>query len=120
VKFLQDKHNGIIGLQDFVNRVLAEPWMEHESEKMEIVAGDYKMGEVRVNEKLIMACDIQEAGGFHAWCVVRAWDLEGRSRLVWAGRLETWGDIQAKAEEFGVESKCVFCDSGRSNQRCVF
>jgi len=112
VKFLQDKHNGIIGLQDFVNRVLAEPWMEHESEKMEIVAGDYKMGEVRMGEKLIMACDIQEAGGFHAWCVVRAWDLEGRSRLVWAGRLETWGDIQAKAEEFGVEHKCVFCDSG--------
>jgi len=112
VKFLQDKYNGILGLQDFVNRVLAEPWMEHEKENLEIKAGDYRMGEVRMGEKLIMACDIQEAGGFHAWSIVRAWDNEGKSRLVWAGRLETWGDIQAKAEEFKVEAKCVFCDSG--------
>ena len=95
-----------------MNRVLAEPWMEHEKENLEIKVGDYRMGEVRMGEKLVMACDIQEAGGFHAWSIVRAWDSEGKSRLVWAGRLETWGDIQAKAEEFGVESKSVFCDSG--------
>ena len=112
VKFLQDKHSGIIGLQDFVNRVLAEPWMEHDQERVEIVPGAYKMGEVRMGEKAIMACDIQEAGGFHAWCVVRAWDLEGKSRLVWAGRLETWGDIKAKADEFNVEPRAVFVDSG--------
>jgi hypothetical protein len=70
------------------------------------------MGEVRMGDKLIMSCDIQEAGGFHAWCVVRAWDLEGKPRLVWAGRLETWGDIKAKQDEFGVEDKCVLIDSG--------
>jgi hypothetical protein len=70
------------------------------------------MGEVRMGDKLIMSCDIQEAGGFHAWCVVRAWDLEGKSRLVWAGRLETWGDIKAKQEEFNVEPKCCLIDSG--------
>ena len=111
VKWLQDKQ-GILGLQDFVNRVLAEPWMEHEKENLEIKVGDYRMGEVRMGEKLVMACDIQEAGGFHAWSIVRAWDSEGKSRLVWAGRLETWGDIQAKAEEFGVKPAAVFCDSG--------
>jgi hypothetical protein len=32
--------------------------------------------------------------------------------MVWFGRLETWGDIQAKAQEFNVEPKCVFVDSG--------
>jgi len=112
VKFLQDKHGGILGLQDFVNRVLAEPWMEHDQEKIEIKPGAYRMGEVRMGEKLIMACDIQEAGGFHAWCIVRAWDAEGKSRLVWAGRLETWGDIKAKQEEYNVEPKCCFIDSG--------
>lgn len=112
VKFLQDKHSGIMGLQDFVNRVLAEPWMEHDQERVEIVPGKYKLGEVNMGEKLIMACDIQEAGGFHAWCVVRAWDMDGKSRLVWAGRLETWGDIKAKADEFNVEPKAVFIDSG--------
>jgi len=112
VKFLQDKHSGIIGLQDFVNRVLAEPWMEHDQERVEIIPGKYKLGEVNMGEKLVMACDIQEAGGFHAWCVVRAWDMDGKSRLVWAGRLETWGDIKAKADEFNVEPKATFIDSG--------
>jgi len=111
VKWLQDK-NGILGLQDFVNRILAEPWLEHETERVEIKPGAYKMGEIRMGEFPVMSCDIQEAGGFHAWAIIRAWDTEGKSRLVWAGRLETWGDIQAKAEEFSVKSAAVFCDSG--------
>ena len=45
------------------------------------------MGEVGMGEFPVMSCDIQEAGGFHAWAIVRAWNTEGKSRLVWAGRL---------------------------------
>jgi phage terminase large subunit GpA-like protein len=112
VKFLQDKYSGIIGLQDFVNRILAEPWLEHEQERIEIKAGGYKMGQVHDGEKSVMAVDVQESGGFHTWAVVRAYDADGKSRMVWAGRLETWGDVAAKADEFRVEPKYVFVDSG--------
>ena len=112
VKFLQDKYAGIVGLQDFINRVLAEPWLEHEQERIEIKAGGYKMGEVREGEKCVMSVDVQESGGFHTWVLVRAYNDEGKSRMVWAGRLETWGDIEAKADEFKVLPKMVFIDSG--------
>jgi len=112
VKFLQDKYAGIVGLQDFINRVLAEPWLEHEQERIEIKAGGYKMGEVREGEKCVMSVDVQESGGFHTWVLVRAYNDEGKSRMVWAGRLETWGDIEAKADEFKVQPKMVFIDSG--------
>ena len=59
-----------------------------------------------------MSVDVQESGGFHTWVLVRAYNDEGKSRMVWAGRLETWGDIEAKAEEFKVLPKMVFIDSG--------
>lgn len=118
VKFLQDKYSGIIGLQDFVNRILAEPWLEHEQERIEIKAGGYNMGEVRDGEKTIMSVDVQESGGFHTWALVRAYNGEGKSRMVWAGRLETWGDVAAKADEFGVEPRCVVIDTGDQTRLC--
>jgi hypothetical protein len=118
VKFLQDKYSGIIGLQDFVNRILAEPWLEHEQERIEIKAGGYNMGEVRDGEKTIMSVDVQESGGFHTWALVRAYNGEGKSRMVWAGRLETWGDVAAKADEFEVEPRCVVIDTGDQTRLC--
>jgi hypothetical protein len=40
--------------------------------------------------------------------------------MVWAGRLETWGDIEAKAEEFKVQPKMVFCDSGDQTREVYY
>jgi hypothetical protein len=112
VKFIQDKYNGLIGLQDFVNRVLAEPWVEQEEEGLEIGSGGYRMGELKDEEKVVMGVDVQEAGGFHTWVVVRAWAEDGKSRLIWAGRIESWGDLREKQLEFKIENDSVFIDSG--------
>ena len=111
VKFLQDK-NSLLGLQDFVNSILAEPWAEQEVQDIEIQAGAYRMNEVRPEETIVMSVDVQESGGFHTWCVVRGWQKNGESRLVWCGKLETWGDVVAKQDEFEIKSTCVFIDSG--------
>ena len=111
VKFLQDK-NSLLGLQDFVNSILAEPWAEQEVQDIEIQVGAYSLKEMRPDEKIIMSVDVQESKGFHTWVVVRGWKSNGESRLIWCGRIESWGDLVALQQEYSIKSTCVFVDSG--------
>lgn len=113
VKFIQDKSNGLIGLQDFVNRVLAEPWVEQEEiEQAGVTLGGYRMGDpAPEGSKIVLTADIQEAGGWHCWAVARAWQPGAGSRLLWCGRLESWDELRAKQLELSVHDEFVFCDS---------
>lgn len=111
VKFLQDK-NSILGLQDFVNRILAEPWLEHEVKQVELRPGSYKLGELRNDEMLVMSIDVQEAGGFHVWAVIRGWTKSGETRLIWCGKLESWGDVTERVFHFNINPRAVFIDAG--------
>lgn len=113
VKFVNDKKS-LVGLQDFVNSVLAQPWVENPEESTDKVEGSgYRMGEVWAEaDRRIISADIQEAKGFHMWVVVRAWKLDGTSRLEWCGRLETWDALRVMQLDWKVDDKMVFVDSG--------
>ena len=80
-QFLSDKKS-VLGLQNFVNSVLAQPWVEIEEEgqDVKISGAGYRMGEQWSEcETRIISADIQEAKGFHMWVVVRGWKRSGVS-----------------------------------------
>ena len=95
-------------LQQFYQKRLALPWNEfHEDFHIETIPGDYLMGEYWENEGNIggvplrfLSVDVQREC-FYA--VVRAWGLDGSSRLMHCEKLHSWDDISTLAERFGVQ-----------------
>ena len=122
VKFLQDKQS-LMGLQDFVNSILAEPWVEDADKEQEVKASasDYMSGD-RWDEAEFsaMTVDVQDAGGRHFWCVIRDWSKDGRSRGRFAGRIETWDDLEKLREEHEIRHTCVFVDSAFASREVYF
>jgi phage terminase large subunit GpA-like protein len=104
-QFLASK-SGLIGLQDFINGALAEPWEEQLSEdERPIALGEYRLREpVTEGEVRMMAVDVQMD---HYWFVCRAFKMDGTSRLVDEGRLQLWEDVEAKVAELEIPAKRV-------------
>lgn len=102
VKFLQDKQS-LLGLQDFVNSILAEPWEEGiADEEQPIQFGEYRLREpAEEGEVRVMGVDVQLD---HFWFVCRAFKKDGSSRLVDEGRLQLWEDVEAKVQELGCDT----------------
>ncbi|HWL53857.1 MAG TPA: terminase gpA endonuclease subunit [Chthoniobacteraceae bacterium] len=106
-------------LKNFIQRRLAQPYEEteiridgddHEPES------DYEIDDPWPDEAhRFMACDRQEKGGIHFVCGIRAFAQDGRSRLLWAGRLESYEDIHIKASEYGLSGPRVAIDSGHES-----
>ena len=104
-------------LQQFYQKRLALPWNEfHEDFHIETTPGDYLMGEYWEEEGNIggvplrfLSVDVQREC-FYA--VVRAWGLDGSSRLMHCEKLHSWDDIATLAARFGVQSNLVFIDCG--------
>jgi len=122
VKFLQDKQS-LMGLQDFVNSILAEPWVEDADKEQEVktAASDYLSGDRwREAEFSAMTVDVQDAGGRHFWAVIRDWSKDGRSRGRFAGRIETWDDLEKLREENEIRPPCVFVDSAFASREVYF
>lgn len=63
-----------------------------------------------------MTVDVQEK---EFWVIIRAWSKTGESRLLWAGRLHTWHDLDAKQAEFKVLPQCVFVDCGNDTNKVI-
>lgn len=61
----------------------------------------------------VMSVDVQQND---FWAVIRAWAKSGESRLLWAGRLVSWGEIRDKQAEFKVAPGAVLVDSGDGNR----
>jgi hypothetical protein len=122
VKFLADKAS-LMGLQDFVNGALAEPWVEDADKEQEVktAASDYLSGD-RWDEAEFsaMTVDVQDAGGRHFWAVIRDWSKDGRSRGRFAGRIETWDDLEKLREEHEIRPPCVFVDSAFASREVYF
>jgi hypothetical protein len=119
VKFLQDK-SSLMGLQDFVNSILAEPWEdEMTGEARPLPPGGYSLREpIEEGTARIMAVDVQMDC---FWYVCRAFAKDGSSKLIDEGRLTTWGDLEFKVQELGLDAprniggtmaKLVVVDSG--------
>lgn len=119
VKFLQDKQS-LMGLQDFVNSILAEPWEEAmTTESRPLTVGEYNLrAPVEEGTARIMAVDVQQ-DCFYFVC--RAFARDGSSKLIDEGRLTTWADLEFKVTELGLDTprniggvlaKLVIVDSG--------
>jgi phage terminase large subunit GpA-like protein len=118
-KFLVSKA-GLIGLQDFINGALAEPWEEQMTdESRPLTIGEYNLrADIEEGTARIMSVDVQQDC---FWFVCRAFAKDGSSRLVDEGRLTTWADLEFKVAELGLDvprniggtmAKLVVVDSG--------
>lgn len=48
----------------------------------------------------------------HFWVILRSWSQKGKSRLIYAGRINYWRDMEALRERYDVHPNFVFVDSG--------
>lgn len=108
VQFLEAKAS-LLGLQSFINGVLAEPWESHEStrERMELITSKMQSDE-KWKKALTVDC---QARAPYFWYVVRAW-TSGHSEAVEAGPLDTWEEIEAVQKSHHIPDVGVFIDSG--------
>ena len=56
-----------------------------------------------------MTVDVQQD---HFWSVIRAFSIEGKSRLLYEGKIETWEALRMLRERMNVLNRCVFVDRG--------
>lgn len=119
-------------LQQFYQKRLALAWREFaEDYRLEIASGSYnsgdawdeeagfnKLGEIIAppfaeNEVIaplrIMSVDVQ-MNCFYL--VVRAWSINGSSRLLWHEKVLTWEDIEEIQKRFRILDNLVFVDAG--------
>ena len=119
-------------LQQFYQKRLALAWREFaEDYRLEIASGSYnsgdawdeeagfnKLGEIisppfAENEVIaplrIMSVDVQ-MNCFYL--VVRAWSINGSSRLLWHEKVLTWEDIEEIQKRFKILDNLVFVDAG--------
>lgn len=119
-------------LQQFYQKRLALAWREFaEDYRLEIASGSYNSGDVwdeeagfnklgeiiappfAENEVIaplrIMSVDVQ-MNCFYL--VVRAWSINGSSRLLWHEKVLTWEDIEEIQKRFKILDNLVFVDSG--------
>ena len=119
-------------LQQFYQKRLALPWKEFADDyRLEIASGSYNSGDVwdeeasfnklgeiiappfAENEVIaplrIMSVDVQ-MNCFYL--VVRAWSIDGSSRLLWHEKVLTWEDIEEIQKRFKILDNLVFVDAG--------
>lgn len=119
-------------LQQFYQKRLALAWREFaEDYRLEIASGCYNSGDVwdeeagfnklgeiiappfAENEVIaplrIMSVDVQ-MNCFYL--VVRAWSINGSSRLLWHEKVLTWEDIEEIQKRFRILDNLVFVDAG--------
>lgn len=95
-------------LTEFFQKAVAEPYSPkkfYATNRLPVeIVSDWPEEHMRC-----LTVDVQET---EFWGVVRAWSKTGESRMLWAGRLVSWGDIRAKQLEFKVPDSAVLVDSG--------
>jgi hypothetical protein len=130
-----DDHGEESKRKDFKQKRLALPWSDDPDDYGgEVLPSGYLMGEewsdeaANFNGKLcpppftdedrtkpmfnrlrFLAVDVQRKGFYG---VVRSWSVEGRSRLVWWGYMDSWEDVRNEQRRWGVPDTFVFVDSG--------
>jgi hypothetical protein len=106
------KRGVMVLLQEFHQKKLALAWREivTDADITKALDTGYKMGETWADEFVrFMTVDVQAT---HFWVVVRAWSKAQESRLVWASRCESWGEVAETQLRHGVQDTRVLVDSG--------
>jgi hypothetical protein len=112
VYFLQKKA-ALLGLQGFINGMLAEPWEEDYGAAR---AGGFPTEEYNPKDPWpdeafrFLSADRQAEDVY--WVMIRAWSKTGKSRRLFFGRLYSEAAIEEKRAEFNVVPDCTVIDSG--------
>lgn len=101
-------------LKEFFQRRMGENWDETEArpyQAEEQVPTGFMAGD-KWDEEInrFMTCDVQASGGRHFISVARAFSKTGKSRVMWAGRIDTYEQIEEKRLELGIHPACVALD----------
>ncbi len=102
--------------RQFIQKRLAQFWVEKvESPTLSTGGEPYSLAAYNDGEKWEgefdrhMRIDVQKG---HFWVSIRVWRIEqgAKSRLIWAGRADTWQTLFTLQERFGVANNRVFID----------
>lgn len=123
LKAQESKRRGMTDpLRQFVQKRLAQSWRaEQETPEINLTAGDYYFadhldGQAIDNEvKRIMAIDRQRD---HFWTTIRAFRIDGSSRLLWAGKVLTVENLRALQNRMRVPNKLTFLDAQYETGQC--
>lgn len=112
----QRKKMNLMPLKQFIQKRLAQSWVEpNERPSMKSATAAYRIADYFNGEKWdkenfrFMTVDVQ---GDHFWVVIRAWSIEGSSRLLYEGKIDEWEGLRMLQERMKVLNRCVFVDRG--------
>ena len=110
------KRLNLAPLRQFIQKRLAQSWVEpNETVSLKGATDAYKMREYFDGEKWedenfrFMTVDVQQD---HFWVVIRAWSIEGKSRLLYEGKIDEWEGLRMLRDRMRVPNRCVFVDRG--------
>lgn len=108
------KRGDIEPLKSFINERLGEPWDEEKNQigqRMVLKTSEYLFAEVdrKFCDFRFFTVDVQMK---ELWGVIRDWKKDGESKLVWAGQIQTWGEVVQLQRKYEVNNWDVFVDSG--------
>jgi hypothetical protein len=103
-------------LRQFIQKRLADFWSDEQEDNRVTLTGsgysvtDYASGEKWDDEFCrFMTIDVQQG---HFWALIRAWSQDGRSRLIWFGKIDTWERLKVIQETYNVENRKTQIDCG--------
>lgn len=103
-------------LKSFIQKRLADFWSdEQEDDRVELTGHGYSVQDYANGEKWeceeyrFMTIDRQQD---HFWIVVRAWAINGDSRLLYFDKVDTWDRLQVTQKRYNVENKMTQIDCG--------
>ena len=110
------KRMNLAPMRQFIQKRLAQSWVEpSETVSLKGATDAYQLKEYFNGEKWeeenfrFMCCDVQQD---HFWVVIRAWSLEGKSRLLYEGKIDEWEGLRMLRDRMKVPNRCVFVDRG--------
>lgn len=93
--------------------LLGEEWLEEAASLNSKIVPPPYTPEQKANAQFqrlrFMAVDVQRKG-FYA--IVRSWSMDGKSRMIWWGYVDTWEQLRAEQIRLEVPSLFTFVDSG--------
>ena len=100
--------------KEFITKRLAESYNANRFVNFVTLPTVDKETEWEGEQFRVMTVDVQE---MEFWALVQAWNADGESIVLWAGKLFSWEEVAAKQKEFEVRNRCVFVDCGNDMRR---
>ena len=121
-------------LKDHLNETRGEVWdesrrFERDDELIDARVTEYPVGDFQLVDhfaapknplqitsdwtevRRIMSVDVQAAGGRHFYVVVRSWSNDGRSRLLYHAKANSWDELRTIQEDWKVHPNYVCIDA---------